>query len=258
MKNPNYDNFFCVYLYVVIKDTMKNILTENMLRFGTKNLSKYDHRKLQRLTEADETTISLPGQKEAGDYFNGLTATRKLTSNDMYLSGTGCYRITEWNPTTKMYNIAFWGIVMKPHQNFPVSQTLPNPPTFFTAQYIDGVYTGQHGDEQGSDGNAGGYVQFPTSNSYTEGGWSSTAKMWTKVIKVSDPKTGELVTPVLSWGPSQATWYGPGPDNFKSMVKALPTKQKLLTNFCTDKSATYLAVVPEAQKELYTCPTKKP
>jgi hypothetical protein len=237
-----------------------NLLAENMRRFGTKNLSKYDHRRLQRLTEAGEPTyITFDGQKEAGNYFNGLLKTRQLTTNDMYLSGTGCYRISGWNSAVRVYTVAFWGIVMKQHPNFPVSPTLPNPPTFFTAQYIDGSFTGNNGTEPGSTAqDVSGDVRFETANQYTEGGWSSTAKMWTKVIKVSDPETGKLVSPVLSWGPSQATWYGPGPDNFLSMVKALPTKQKLLTNFCTDKSATYLAVVPQAQKELYTCPTKKP
>lgn len=58
--------FFVQYLYVVIKDTMKNILAENMLRFGTKNVSESDVR--TKLTEAANTiipiTIDIPAQKD--------------------------------------------------------------------------------------------------------------------------------------------------------------------------------------------------
>ena len=45
---------------------MKNLLAENMLRFGTKNISESAVR--QKLTEANEavnTTFSLPTKKDA-------------------------------------------------------------------------------------------------------------------------------------------------------------------------------------------------
>jgi hypothetical protein len=37
---------------------LKNILAENMLRFGPKNLSEYDRRNLKRLTEAVDTKVT--------------------------------------------------------------------------------------------------------------------------------------------------------------------------------------------------------
>ena len=64
MKNPNYVIFFCVIFIRSKKDTMKNILAENMLRFGTKNISESSVR--ARLTEAllqaPSLSLNIPAQ----------------------------------------------------------------------------------------------------------------------------------------------------------------------------------------------------
>jgi len=52
--------FFRFNIYLkkeTLKDIMKNILAENMLRFGSKNLSESDKRNLQRLMEQTEPNL---------------------------------------------------------------------------------------------------------------------------------------------------------------------------------------------------------
>jgi hypothetical protein len=61
--------FLCnIYIKVTIKEEMKNILAENMLRFGPRNLTESEKRNLQRLTEqSDEwenVTTGTGGGKE--------------------------------------------------------------------------------------------------------------------------------------------------------------------------------------------------
>ena len=64
MKNPNYVIFFCVIFICIKKDTMKNILAENMLRFGTKNISESSvRRKLtEALLQAPSLSLNIPAQ----------------------------------------------------------------------------------------------------------------------------------------------------------------------------------------------------
>ena len=65
--NPNYIIFFCVYLYVVIKEkymsSLERILLENMLRFSPKNLTEWNQRKLKQLLKEQITEAPTSGSQ---------------------------------------------------------------------------------------------------------------------------------------------------------------------------------------------------
>jgi hypothetical protein len=227
---------------------LEKIIAENMLRFGTKNISESDVR--YRLTEV-ENPLKLPGLAEANKYFSDLVLQRALSTSDQYQTGTVLYKISGYNDTRNFYTVTMWGIVMKIH---PTYETLPNPPRYFTAQgFGAGMFDGVNGSERNSPPASGGTLQFTTVNEYQDGGWNTTTNHWTKVIKTNDAQGG-ISTPALDFNVANK-WIGI--DNFKKMVNNLSDKSKLLTNFCTNYNE-YIKVVPQDQRELYTCPTKKP
>lgn len=64
---------------------MKNILAENMLRFGSKNLSESEKQNLQSLTEAEIDLLTTPGIDKANKYFQ--TAYKNQVPNPAYVLG---------------------------------------------------------------------------------------------------------------------------------------------------------------------------
>ena len=86
----------------------KNILAENMLRFGPKNLSESDRRRLQRLTEAEELTnqtLDTTALNTALKDLNGLlktipTTNKEPNSYDQYVTRGYFLTLTnDWNAT---------------------------------------------------------------------------------------------------------------------------------------------------------------
>jgi hypothetical protein len=106
-----------------------NILAENMLRFGPKNLSESDRRRLQNLLTEGTFSSTDPNYKQAEKYFAGEWA--KQTSSPQFATAAFMYKadpVTDWQ-TRNSYTINLYKVFNA------VSLIQP----FFTPIWVSGI-----------------------------------------------------------------------------------------------------------------------
>ena len=129
---------------------MKNTLAENMMRFGTKNLSESAKRRLTEGTFSPAMLKAMPDLKVADAFFAKAFNEKNPGTNLVYKGKYHIYKVSETRTPQQIaandpFQISAFGLVYKPVGKFGVSKGTMNALYFANAQEVIALQCGAMG-----------------------------------------------------------------------------------------------------------------